>query len=361
MFKGWGVVSRPGNCETIKDHIHKNICKGSDEKYVAVMDWMSSIVQQKPERGPQTALVIIGKKGTGKNVFCEVLRQIIGDEHYCEVQSTEHLLGKFSAESIKNKLVTVADEAFWAGNKSQEGMLKARITNRYLTIEEKFMPQYKIENFNNLIVLSNEKWVVPVTADERRFLILEIGNDNRNDNNYFGKLIKELETGGAEALLHELESREIQREDWLRCAPKFKEAFQQLEYSMDLTTRFWWNLVSDSLDFDFDYFGSYVEKTKLEEAYKEFVSNHSKSSPLDNARFWRESYEMFPELKKDKKISNGAGRSRMKYLPDQKSMIARLEEVTGFDLSEHKIDPEQREAKTLEFKKKEKKTVEDLC
>jgi hypothetical protein len=361
MWKGFAVQpNKFGSCELIKDHIHKNVCQGNDDKYTAIMDWLASIVQQKPEGGPNTALVIVGKKGTGKNVFCEVLRHIVGDNQYCEVQTTEHLLGKFSANSIKNKLVTVADEAFWAGTKSHEGLLKARITNKYLTLEEKFMPQYKIENFNNLIILSNEKWVVPVTADERRFLIVEIGNDKRNNHQYFGNLIKEVNKGGAGAFLFELQNREIQNTQWLRNAPKFDEAFQQLEYSMDLTTRFWWNLISDSLDFDLDNFGANVDKSLIEETYRSFIEAHSNSKPLDNRRFWKETYDIFPELKKDVKVTEGIGRVRKKHLPKQIEMVEQFEKATGFDLSQHKIKQEKA-GKALEFSKPpEKRKFEDL-
>lgn len=67
-----------------------------------------------------------------------------------------------------------SDEAFFAGNPQHEGALKQFITERDLLYEQKGYTPFSGRNLLHLIMASNSDYVVPVSADERRFFILDV-------------------------------------------------------------------------------------------------------------------------------------------------------------------------------------------
>jgi hypothetical protein len=76
-------------------------------------------------------------------------------------------------------------------------------------IEAKYANAIPVRNCLHLIVASNDDWVVPAGADERRFFVLDVSGSRRGDFDYFKSLADELENGGAEAMLHELLHRDL--------------------------------------------------------------------------------------------------------------------------------------------------------
>ena len=67
-----------------------------------------------------------GRQGTGKGIFCTQFGRLFG-QHFVHVERSSHLTGHFNSH-LKDKLIVYADEAFWAGDKKAEGVLKAMIT-----------------------------------------------------------------------------------------------------------------------------------------------------------------------------------------------------------------------------------------
>jgi hypothetical protein len=105
--------------------------------------------------------------------------------------------------------IFAADEAFYAGDKQHEGQLKRLVTEPTLMIEAKYANAVSVRNCLHLIVASNDDWVVPAGTDERRFFVLDVSSARQKDYEYFGSLEKELEQGGAAAMLHELLHRDL--------------------------------------------------------------------------------------------------------------------------------------------------------
>ena len=85
-------------------------------------------------------------------------------------------------------------------------MLKALITEPFLTIEAKYQNAIQMPNFVHLMMASNEEWVVPAGLEARRFFVLEVSPDRANDHAYFAALWSEMANGGYEAMLHDLVS-----------------------------------------------------------------------------------------------------------------------------------------------------------
>ena len=100
------------------------------------------------------------------------------------MSSSHHLVGNFNAH-LETAIVVFADEAFWAGDKQGEGTLKTLITGNAIRIERKGIDLKSSPNHIHLIMASNADWVVPASADERRYFVLDVSDAHRQDHAYF--------------------------------------------------------------------------------------------------------------------------------------------------------------------------------
>lgn len=168
-------------------------------------------------------------------------RQRAREEHEVRMRQcranakAEQIVGRFNGHLLKN-LILVCEEAFWAGSKDAEGALKNLITESELTIEQKGVDPYSAPNYSRLLMISNNDWVVPVGADPRRYFVLEVVNDRANDRAYFDPIWEQMNSGGVEAMLHELLYRDISEAD-LRSAPVTDGLREQREQSLTSTER----------------------------------------------------------------------------------------------------------------------------
>ena len=187
LWTGFAVEPRPGNCSLYLEHIHFVIAGGDDEVYEYIIAWMADAVQR-PTRRPGTSIVMRGKQGTGKGVCCTEFGKLFG-QHFVHVQHARHLTGHFNAH-LKDALVVFADEAFWAGDKSAEGALKAMVTEEQLPIEFKGKDVIYVRNHIRLMISSNHDWVVPAGLEERRFFVVDVSEARMQDQKYFVAIIK---------------------------------------------------------------------------------------------------------------------------------------------------------------------------
>ena len=124
------------------------------------------------------------------------------------IADSDNFTGRFNMHLSKALLVFL-DEAMWAGDKKAEGKLKSLITEPTILFEPKGIDSLAMKNYLSVIIASNEAWAVPSTGDERRFFVLDVSDEKRNNAEYFDALYKERDSGGAEALMQELLEWEI--------------------------------------------------------------------------------------------------------------------------------------------------------
>ena len=148
----------------------------------------------------------------GKNALVERVSDLLGN--YARTEANErYLYSNFNAHLERN-LLFVLDEVVWGGNKKTEGVLKDVITGRYRSIERKGMEAYTVKNLSRVFMLSNSDWAVPMSADERRFTVFEVGSKRKQDAQYFAKMRKILDDGGNEQLMDFLANVDISGYDF---------------------------------------------------------------------------------------------------------------------------------------------------
>ena len=73
-----------------------------------------------------------------------------------------------------------------------------------IMIEPKGIDPFMMPNRLKILMASNADWVVPASADERRYFVLDVSNARRGDHAYFEALHAALEGGELAAFLHHL-------------------------------------------------------------------------------------------------------------------------------------------------------------
>ena len=201
LWRGFAVTPAPGDCARITEHLYTVICRKDDDLYAYVNGWLAMAVQH-PECRAEVALALRGKRGVGKGLFVRTFGELFG-QHYLHIANTKHLTGHFNAH-LQDAIVLFADEAFWAGDKAGESVLKMLITEPVIPIERKGHDVVLAKNLLHLVLASNAEWVVPAGMDERRFCVLDVADHDAPDRDYFAALVDEIAHGGREAWLDAL-------------------------------------------------------------------------------------------------------------------------------------------------------------
>jgi Family of unknown function (DUF5906)/RepB DNA-primase from phage plasmid len=192
-----------GSVRPYLEHLLDNVCRRNLGHFRYLLGWMADAVQN-PGRHAATAIVLRGKEGTGKNVAVEEFGKLFGP-HFLRVVQTRHLTGNFNAH-LQNIVVLNANEAFFAGDKQHEGVIKALVTEPRLTIEPKGLNPYEVQNCLHIMLSSNESWVVPASMEARRWFVLDVSEDHMQDHDYFANIANNMNSGGRDQLLHMLQS-----------------------------------------------------------------------------------------------------------------------------------------------------------
>lgn len=229
LWRGWTYEAREGDVSPWLDFITQVIACGDEANANYIVAWCAQMVQE-PTSKLGVAMVLRGRKGTGKTKFGELLGGLCKPHHKI-VARAEHVTGNFN-KHLEDTLLLQADEAFWAGAKSSEGALKDLITNPEITIERKGVDAYSAPNFTRVLFTSNEDWVVPASLDERRFAVFDVSTCRQQDSTYFGQLDRWYRQGGASALLHYLRAFDLSKVN-VRAAPRTQALTDQQLESLD--------------------------------------------------------------------------------------------------------------------------------
>lgn len=241
LWQGFACEAKPGNCEQLLAHIKDNVCRGNAVHYEYFMNWMARAVQH-PDSPGEVAVILRGRMGTGKSFVIKAFGSLWG-RHFLQVSDPKHLVGSFNSH-LRDCVVLFGDEAFYAGDKKHESILKTMVTEETIMIEGKGVDAEAAPNFVHLMMASNSDWVVPAGGDERRFFVLDVGDEKIQDKTYFKSIRKELDNGGREAFLHLLMTRDLSEFD-VRHFPKTAALQEQKVLSMSPEEQWWFEKLMD--------------------------------------------------------------------------------------------------------------------
>lgn len=235
LWRGFSVEPVEGSWKLMKRHIHRVICNSDKKLFNYVIRWLARMVQ-KPWKPGEVALVLQGGKGVGKGMLGNAICDIMG-QHACHVMNVKHVTGDFNGH-LEDCIFLFADEAFWAGDKAAEGVLKGMITEPTVLIVRKFCEGKQARNMMHIFMASNNEWVVPASKDERRYCVLKVSERYKGDHKYFKALADETYNGGLEAMLYYLKNLDIRGFN-VRAVPETDGLTDQKIQSLD-SVMVWW-------------------------------------------------------------------------------------------------------------------------
>ncbi|MDH3738474.1 MAG: bifunctional DNA primase/polymerase, partial [Alphaproteobacteria bacterium] len=241
LWRGFAVPAREGDWSLFHDHIRDVICNGDEGLYRYVLAFMADAVQN-PRNRPGVVIALRGKQGTGKGFLWRELGALF-KPHFLHVTHQHHFTGHFNSHMDRCLLLFV-DEAYWAGDKVNVGYVKSLITDPTLIIEKKGKDLFPINNYIRIVIASNHDWVVPADLDDRRFCVIDVSDAHANDREYFKPIYDQMNAGGREAMLYDLQRYELSGVD-LGEIPKTEARLEQQIRAADPFVQWWHTRLAD--------------------------------------------------------------------------------------------------------------------
>ena len=266
LWRGFAVTPAEGDWSLLKAHMLENLCNGDQEHYTYLLRWMAYTVQN-PDTPIGVSIVLKGERGTGKGSLVTPFGRLFG-HHYMQVTSTRQVTGNFNAH-LRDCIVLFADEAVWAGNRAEESVIKGIVTEPYLTIEGKGKDSMTCRNMVHMMVATNNEWAIPAGLDERRFFVLNVSNQHKQDLPYFTAIrIQMAECGGQAAMLHELQNMDLTAFVPMN-VPRTEALLEQKMQSLDPAIQWWHRCLERGYIIETR---DWAEQTPLDLIYEDYIA-----------------------------------------------------------------------------------------
>lgn len=210
LWRSWGVDPRPGDWSTVHDHILNVVAAGDKAKAEYILNWCAHMVQR-PWEKPGVALVLRGRKGSGKTLLTKILANAVGRRNTFITADGRKLFTRFNWH-LADKILIGAEEAFFTADREISDKLKHLLTGSEIEVEQKFGDRMNIKSMHRMIMTTNHRDAVALTEDERRFAIFDVSDRRKGDETYFAPLWRiangqDDDTLGA--FMYELKTRDI--------------------------------------------------------------------------------------------------------------------------------------------------------
>lgn len=237
LWGGWPTVAKQGECSALL-RILEHLCGREDKPrdvFRWVLKWLAYPIHH-PGAKMQTALLIHGPEGTGKNTVFGAVRQAYGRYGFTftQVELESQFNGIFSGKlfGIGNEVVSRAELYH------QQGRMRNMITEGEWPINEKNLPARMEQNHCNMVFFSNRIDIAKLDPDDRRYCV--IWTPEPADPSLYLEAKAELAEGGAAALhWHLLHEVDVEGFDEHSKPPMTRAKRELIGLGMDSTERFW--------------------------------------------------------------------------------------------------------------------------
>lgn len=146
------------------DQILNLICNNNQKRKEYILDWLAFALQN-PHKRNHTALQIRGEKGIGKNLIFEIISDYLGQ--YANINARIEDISATFNSIVADKKLLIFNEC--PKTKKDIDALKSFITEDYINIREKYLPEYNTKNLTNIIILTNNQETNTIEDKDRRF------------------------------------------------------------------------------------------------------------------------------------------------------------------------------------------------
>ncbi|WP_426443407.1 primase-helicase family protein [Bradyrhizobium genosp. P] len=200
LYRPSSVIPKEGDISWWQDHLAFLFPDELDRRMLT--NWLAWFVQNLDKK-PKHALLIQGRiQGTGKSFISNMLTKIIG-EHNQSVVSQGALRGDFNGYAMRAKLLVIEELRAVERNEVKTA-LHDIITEERITINEKGIPRFNMENFFGLIAMTNEDAAISLDLSDRRYLVLRTDAMKRTPEYYDALYAKLRDPEAIAAVAHHL-------------------------------------------------------------------------------------------------------------------------------------------------------------
>ena len=190
---------------------------------------------------------------------------------------------------------------------------------------------------------SNNDWVVPASVDQRRFVVMEVGNARMQDSAYFKALRDQMEQGGRQALMQFLLDRDLSGVE-LRRIPRTDALAEQQLRSLDSVGQ-WLYAALEAGGFeeqgaggvaDFRPWPEFLQITEVHACYLFYCKRHSYPRPVLSSALGKRLNELLPSIEK-RRISIGKGRKNaylFTFLDEARDEFVKVNRLTSIRWAE---------------------------
>lgn len=253
----------------------KDVIANSDELFCNVNHAFVAQIVQDPFNKLGTALVLSGKKRIGKGTFVKIIGELIGGNHYFQTNQPDKVFGRFNIQLLRTVLVYL-NEAFWSGDKSMEGRIKGIVTDDDFSYEIKGGAIFGGKNASRLILDSNEKYIVPATEDEGRYIVEGVSDCKKGDTAFFASVndLRKSQKAMEKLMYFYMNFDYKPYEHHLREAPKSKHLVEQIAQNFSKIQEWWFRNLQEGNIYKANYVldanGVKIANEALWESFKEF-------------------------------------------------------------------------------------------
>lgn len=322
-----------GDWSIIKAHLLDVICEGNTAVYLYLVSYLAHMLQL-PHIKPGIMLILLGKQGTGKGLFFQILQRIWPRTSLL-VSDINQVIGQFNA-ALERNYVIIMDEAMFSGDRKSQDRMKSLITEKTCHIEQKYQPSRTIESVHRFFASSNHEHFSHVEADDRRSLFVRVSDVHQGDHAYFDQLSAAIEDDQViAAMIHDLMHMDISNFD-IRSRPLTNEHAQQKLKSLQGFDRYWFEVLSSG-NFSMGRFNAdpwesddFVSTDKLVDDFTSFDKRTQKFAPTQSKEISDAIARLCPSAIKDRKMVN---RSQQRGYKLPTLIIARQEFERAYNCS----------------------------
>ena len=175
--------------EMFMNFVKEIICDSNEVVYKYVMGWIANMIQH-PGKKNETALILKGLQGIGKNRFTDIISELLSGYSAKNVTEISELTGNFNSV-VENKILIVLNELKNVGDDrlANFNALKSIITDDTIRINEKNQPRRTAENVANFIFCTNNPYPVKIEKGDRRYVVLQVNGKLKGQFDYFEQLM----------------------------------------------------------------------------------------------------------------------------------------------------------------------------
>lgn len=234
LYRGFAVEpSKDARCDRLIELL-AYLCGDDVNVFEWVLKWLA-LPLKRPGAKMQTALILRGKEGAGKNLFFGAVRDIYG--RHGGVITQRELEDRFNLW-MSAKLFMIANEVVTRQEMGhQRGFIKHLITEPEIWVNRKNKDARCERNHMNIVFFSNEDQPMQIGPDDRRMVVID--TPPKREKKFYQEVLAELRAGGAAALHQYLLDIDLEGFDE-SAEPIETEAKRKLiEISMNAAQLFW--------------------------------------------------------------------------------------------------------------------------